>query len=142
MKIKLKRLNQAFHLEAENEQGNSVHIDAAPKIGGENKGVRPMELLAMGLGGCSTIDIINILKKQRQELKDIQVEINAERQPDVEPSLFTTIHAHYKLFGKLEKNHVEKALSLSLDKYCSVARVLEKTATITYSYEIFQESQS
>jgi len=139
MKISLKRLNTAFHLEAVNEQGNSVHIDASPSIGGENKGVRPMELLIAALGGCSTIDIISILKKQRQSLKDIQVEIEAERQPGVDPSLFTTIHAHYKLVGLLDQNQVEKALALSLDKYCSVARVLEKTATITYSYEIFQE---
>ena len=141
MKITLQRKNDAFHLEAKNEHGNTVQIDASPTIGGQNLGTRPMELVIMGLGGCSTIDIINILKKQRQDLKDIQVELNAEREPNVEPSLFTSIHAHYNLFGNLDKNQVEKALALSLDKYCSVARLLEKTARITYSYKIITDEK-
>ena len=136
MKILLKRLNENFHLEATNESGNTVHIDASPAIGGGGEGARPMELLIMGLGGCSSIDIISILKKSRQPLDDIQVEINAEREQGKEPALFTTIHAHYILKGDLHDAQVKRALDLSLEKYCSVARVLEKSATITWSYEI------
>ncbi len=136
MKITLKRLDENYHLEAANESGNSVHIDASPVIGGGGNGARPMELLIMGLGGCSSIDIISILKKARQPLEDIQVEIIAEREQGKEPALFTTIHAHYILIGDLQEAHVKRAIDLSLEKYCSVARVLEKTATITWSYEI------
>lgn len=136
MKITLKRLDENYHLEAANESGNTLHIDASPVIGGGGNGARPMELLIMGLGGCSAIDIISILKKARQPLEDIQVEINAEREQGKEPALFTTIQAHYVLTGDVQDSHVKRAVDLSLEKYCSVARVLEKSATITWSYEI------
>ena len=95
-----------------------------------------MQLLAAGAGGCSSIDVIGILKKQRQNLVDIEVVVNAEREPDSVPSLFTSIHIHYILTGNLDKNKVESAINLSLQKYCSVVKTLEKTATITSSYEI------
>jgi putative redox protein len=136
MRILLKRLNNACHLEARNEDGNTVQIDSSPSVGGENKGFRPMQLLAAGAGGCSAIDVINILKKQRQELKDIEVVVEAERQEDVIPSLFISIHLHYILTGNLAKEKVEFAINLSLQKYCSVVKTLEKTAKITSSYEI------
>ena len=142
MKIVLKRLNQDFHLEASNESGNTVHIDASPAIGGGGQGARPMELLIMGLGGCSSIDIISILKKSRQPLEDLQVEINAEREQGKEPALFTTIHAHYVFTGDIQDSQVKRAVDLSLEKYCSVARVLEKSATITWTYEIIIRKNS
>jgi uncharacterized OsmC-like protein len=136
MKITIKRRNDAYHMEAMNEEGCSVDIDAAQKIGGENKGFRPMQLLAAGAGSCSSIDIISILKKQRQPLKDLEVKIDAEREENAVPALFTTIHLHYILTGDLDKDKVEKAINLSLDKYCSVVKILEKTAKIIHSYEI------
>lgn len=136
IKIELKRLNDAFHMEAANEQGNVVHIDASPDIGGSNKGMRPMQLLLAAAAGCSSIDIINILKKQKQPLKDIKVTITGEREKDAIPSLFTEIHAHYKLYGDLDDEKVKRAINLSLEKYCSVTKTLEKTAKVTYSYEI------
>lgn len=136
MNITIQRMNDAVHMQAMNEDGNILDMDGAPKIGGENKGFRPMQLLAAGAGGCSTIDIIGILKKQRQEIKDLKVEVKAEREADKVPSLFSTIHLHYILTGKLDKQKVEKALELSLNKYCSVVKILEKTADITYTYEI------
>ncbi len=123
---------------ATNERGNTIHIDGAPAAGGENKGFRPMELLAAGAGSCSSIDIITILGKQHQELIDIQVEVTAEREQDTVPSLFTSIHLHYNLKGNLERKKVEKAIALSLGKYCSVAKILEKTAKITHSFEIIR----
>jgi putative redox protein len=139
IKIELKRLNDAFHFEAANENGNSVHIDASPEIGGTNQGMRPMQMLLAALGGCSSIDVVNILKKQKQELKDIQVTITGEREKDAIPSLYTEVHAHFKLFGKLDKDKAEKAVNLAVDKYCSVAKTLEKTAKVTHSFEIIAQ---
>jgi putative redox protein len=136
MKIELKRMNEACHMVAKNEDGNEIHIDGAAKVGGEGKGFRPMQLLAAGAGSCSSIDLISILKKQRQPLTDLQVNIDAKREEGKVPSLFNTIHLHYILKGNLDKYKVEKALELSLLKYCSVVKIIEKTANITYSYEI------
>lgn len=136
IKIELNRLNDAYHMEAANEQGNTVHIDASPDIGGTNQGMRPMQLLLTALGGCSSIDVISILKKQRQPLRDIKVTVTGEREPDAVPSLYTEVHAHFKLYGDLDHDKAEKAVSLSVEKYCSVAKTLEKTAKVTYSVEI------
>ena len=136
MKVTLKRLNDACHLEAANETGNTVSIDGSPAVGGEGKGARPMELVLMSLGGCSSIDIISILKKARQPLDDLEVSIEAERQQGVEPALFTKIHAHYIITGDVAPERVKQAVDLSLSKYCSVARILEQTATLTWSWEI------
>jgi len=139
IKIELSRLNDGFHMEAENEQGNTVQMDASPDIGGTNQGMRPMQLLLAAMGGCSSIDVINILKKQKQPLKDIKVTITGEREKDAIPSLYTEVHAHFKLFGNLDPDKAQKAVSLSVDKYCSVAKTLEKTAKITYSIEVINE---
>jgi putative redox protein len=136
IRIELNRLNDAFHFAAANENGNTVHIDASPDIGGTNQGMRPMQMLLSAMGGCSAIDIINILKKQKQDLKDLKITVTGERQKNVVPSLFETVHAHYRFFGNLDKDKVEKAINLSVKKYCSVSKTLEQTATITYSFEI------
>jgi putative redox protein len=138
IKIEINRLNDAFHMEAGNEAGNTIHIDASPDIGGTNQGMRPMQLLLAALGGCSSIDLINILKKQRQELKDIKITITGEREKEVTPSLYTEAHIHFKLYGDLDTEKVEKAVALSVEKYCSVAKTLEKTAKITHSFEIIK----
>lgn len=138
MKIEIKRLNDGFQLEAENEVGNTIRMDASPDIGGTNTGMRPMQLLLTALGGCSTIDIISILKKQKQPITDIKITVTGEREKDVVPALFTSAHVHFRLFGNLDAAKVEKAVSLSMEKYCSVAKTLEKTATITYSFEIIE----
>ena len=135
--IQINRLDNGFHLEALNENGNAVHIDGSPDIGGTNQGMRPMQLLLSALGGCSTIDIISMLKKQKQELRDIKITVTGEREKDAVPSLYREAHIHFKLYGKLDENKVQKAVSLSVEKYCSVAKTLEKTAKVTYSYEIF-----
>ena len=119
--IELQRVSGDFHLEAQNEQGRSVHIDASPDIGGTNQGMRPMQLLLSGLGSCSAIDLINIIKKQKQPLTDIKITVTGEREAHAIPSLFTKAHIHFKLYGKLDQAKVEKAVSLAVDKYCSVA---------------------
>ena len=136
MKIELNRLNDGFHLEAVNEQGRTVHIDASPDIGGTNQGMRPMQLLLAAMGGCSTIDVINILKKQKQPLRDIKITVDGEREKDAVPSLFVEVHVHFKLYGDLDQEKVSRAVSLSVDKYCSVAKTLAHKAKITYSFEI------
>jgi putative redox protein len=136
MKIEINRLNEGFHLEGVNETGNTVHIDASPDIGGTGKGMRPMQLLLTALGACGTIDIINILKKQRQPLEDIKITVTGEREKDAVPAPFIGAHIHFRLFGKLDKDKVEKAVSLSVEKYCSVAETIKKTTRITYSFEI------
>lgn len=136
MKITLRRLDDAYHLEAMNEEGRTIETDGSPAIGGSNKGMRPMQLLMAAAGSCSSIDIISILKKQKQELTDFNVEITAEREKDKIPSLFTEIHLHFKLSGELDENKVKRAVDLSVDKYCSVVKTLEKTAKVTWSFEI------
>lgn len=136
IKIEINRLNEGFHMEAVNEQGSTIHMDASPDIGGENLGMRPMQLLLAAFGGCSSIDLINILKKQKQPLKDLKVTVTGEREKDVVPSLYTEVHAHFRLFGNLDQDKVQKAVALSVDKYCSVAKTLEKAAKVTYSFEI------
>jgi putative redox protein len=137
IRIELNRLNDAFHFSAQNDNKNTVHLDASPDIGGTNQGMRPMQMLLAAMGGCSAIDIINILKKQRQDLKDLKITVTGEREKDVVPSLFQTVHAHYKFFGDLDKEKVEKAINLSVEKYCSVSKTLEKSGTkISYTFEI------
>lgn len=137
IKIELNRLNDAFHFSADNESGNTIHLDASPDIGGTNQGMRPMQMLLAAMGGCSAIDIINILRKQRQDLKDLKITVTGEREEGAVPSLFKSVHAHYRFFGNLDADKVEKAINLSIDKYCSVSRTMEEAgATITHSFEI------
>lgn len=141
MKIEFKRINDAFLMEAANEDGNITLTDGSPDIGGSNLAMRPMQLMLVGLGGCSSIDVIHLLKKQRQDLQDIQLSVSAEREEGVVPSLFTTIHMHYKLFGPVDPKKAERAICLSVEKYCSVGKLLEKTATITWDFEILPASE-
>lgn len=137
MKIQISRLNDAVHLEATNESGAKLQMDGSPEIGGQNLGFRPMQTLLASLGGCSSMDVLSILKKMQQEVTSYDVEINGERETGKEPSLFKDIHVLYKLGGKnLDPEKVKRAIDLSMTKYCSVAKTLEPTANITYSFEI------
>ncbi len=136
MNIHLHRLDDAFHFLATNEAGNEVHLDVTEEEGGSGQGAGPMQSVIMALGGCSSIDIILILKKQRQDLRDFDVDIAYERAKDQVPALFTRIHAHYVLTGDLDSARVRRAIDLSLNKYCSVAKILEKTVPITASFSI------
>jgi putative redox protein len=132
MEIELNLLNNAYHFEAKNESGNAVNIDASPAIGGLGMGARPMELLIMGLGGCSGIDVLSILRKQKIEPVGFNIKISAEREKDAVPSLFTDIHVKFIFKGPIDETKAKRAMELSMDKYCSVAKTLEKTAKITY----------
>ena len=135
MKVTLQRLNDAVHFEAKNEDGNTIHLDGSPEVGGEGKGVRPMQALLMSLAGCSSIDVVSLLKKMRQPLEDMRVEVNGER-VDAVPAVFDKIHLQFFLKGKLDEAKVAKAIGMSVEKYCSVARMLDKAAEITWGFEI------
>jgi putative redox protein len=136
MKIQLTRIDSAFHFEATNETNNKVYIDASESIGGGGKGARPMELLIMGLGSCSGIDVLTILKKQRQEVSHFSISLDAERDTGKDANLFTKIHIHFDIQGYVDREKLQTAIHLSLDKYCSVAKTLEKTAVITNSFSV------
>ncbi len=136
MRITLERMNKAVHMKATNEEGAVIQVDGAVSVGGENKGFRPMQLLLAGLGSCSSIDIISILKKQKQPIEDLTVWVDGEREKDKVPSLFKNIHVHFLLRGNLDEKKVKRAVDLSMKTYCSVTKTLEKTAKITYSSEI------
>lgn len=135
MKITIDHLKD-MHMEAENEEGGLVRMDGSTTIGGLEGGFSPMQLLLAGVGGCSAIDIIGILEKQRQDLQDLTVEVEGDRQPKNEYSEFKNIHITFIFTGDLEESKVERAINLSLDKYCSVSKTLEKATDITHSYKI------
>lgn len=138
MRVELKR-ETGFYMETAGDSGITVPIDAAPAIGGTGRGARPMEMLLMGLAGCSSIDVVSILKKQKIDPGPFRVIIDAEREPDAVPSLFQNIHVRFVFKGQgqeLDRDKLKRAIDLSLEKYCSVAKTLEKTAKITYDYTI------
>jgi len=125
-KIELSRVKGEFGFEATDENGHIVRMDSSPETGGWNFGVRPMQILLMGLGGCSAIDVIAILKKQRQEVKDYKMIINGDREKGVEPSLWKNINVEFHLYGNIDEDKAAKAVELSMDKYCSVSATLRK----------------
>jgi putative redox protein len=135
-KIKLERKSGLFHMEAFNETGNSVQMDGSQKIGGENKGVRPMELMLMALGGCSSIDVISILNKQKLQPTTFKMEIDGEREEGVEPSLYRNVKVRFIFSGELPIEKLHRAVELSMTKYCSVAKTMESTAKITSEIEL------
>ena len=121
----------------ESGSGHSVVMDGSPEHGGRNLGVRPMEMLLMGLGGCTAFDVMLMLQKSRQAVTDCEIELKATRADEI-PAVFTEINVHFKVYGHdLSEKQVARAVSLSAEKYCSASKMLEKMATITVSHEIF-----
>lgn len=139
MEVNLKRIDDAYHMEAVNDSENTLHTDGSPKIGGGNKAFRPMQMILAAVGSCSSIDVISILKKQRQQLEDIQISVKGEREPGAVPAPFTAIHVHYKIIGKVKPEKAEQACRLSMEKYCSVSKMLEKACPVTWSYEVVEK---
>ncbi len=135
MQVRIKWLEQrAF--QAETGSGHSLTMDGPPEHGGRNLAARPMEMVLVGLGGCSAFDVVEILEKSRQKVKDCQIEIDAERADDI-PAVFTKIHMHFIIDGdELNEKHVKRAVELSAEKYCSVAKMLRSNVEITYDYEM------
>lgn len=136
MKINIKRLDDDYHLEATNEEGNIISMDGATEIGGHGLGMRPMQLLIAAIGGCSAIDVILILKKQKQKITSFEVEVDGENEKVADHKIWKNIQLHFKISGEVDEKKVIRAVELSLDKYCSVSKILEPTANITYRVSV------
>ncbi|AZR82903.1 OsmC family protein [Thiomicrospira sp. S5] len=120
------------------ESGHDVLMDAAPEVGGDNKGARPMEMVLLGLGGCTSIDVMMMLQKSQQDVTDCEVEIASERSDSI-PKVFTKIHVHFKVSGHgLNPKKVERAVNLSAEKYCSVSKMLEHSVEMSHDFEIIE----
>lgn len=123
----------------ESESGHSVVMDGPPESGGRNLGVRPMEMVLLGMGGCTAFDVVMILQRQRQAITDCHVELSAERADEV-PKVFTKIHAHYVVKGSaLDEKKVARAVDMTAEKYCSVSIMLANSVDITHDFEIIEE---
>lgn len=137
MKVTIERAGpKAFS--AVSGSGHTVLMDASPAVGGEDRGPRPMEMLLMGLGGCTSIDVVMILEKARQEIHNCKVEVTAER-ADSDPKVFTRIHVHFIISGiSINPERVARAIELSAEKYCSASIMLGQVADISHDFEIVE----
>lgn len=127
---------------AKSDSGHTVIIDGPPDHGGKNLGARPMEMVLMGLGGCTSIDVLDILKKSRQDVTDCVTQLTAERATTI-PAVFTSIHIHFIVTGRnLKPKQVERAIELSATKYCSATLMLQRGGVeITHDFEIVEAAQ-
>ena len=139
MKARVKWVQEAEFV-GESGSGHSIVMDGPPEFGGKNRGVRPMEMILLGLGGCTAFDVVHILKKARQPVADCVVELHADRAMQ-DPKVFTRIHIHYIITGSgLKENQVERAVRLSTEKYCSASIMLSKAAEISHDFEVIDTS--
>jgi len=137
MKARIKWI-EGVSFAGQSESGHSVVMDGPPDAGGKNLGVRPMEMLLLGMGGCTAFDVVHILRKSRQPITDCVAEIDAER-ANTDPKVFTRIHVHFIISGKgLDPRRVEQAVTLSSEKYCSASIMLGKVAEVTHDFEIVE----
>lgn len=129
---------QGASFKGESGSGHTVIMDGPPDAGGKDLGVRPMEMILLGVGGCTAFDVMLILQRGRQAVTDCVVELEATR-ADTEPKVFTHIHIHFVVTGKgLSEKHVKRAIELSADKYCSASIMLKKAVEISHDYEIIE----
>lgn len=137
VRIELNRVEGDYGFEAKDAYGHSARMDTSPETGGQDFGVRPMQMLLMGLGGCSGIDIVSILKKQRQSVSGFRMIIDGEREKGKDSTLWETVHIVFELKGHIDPDKARKACELSMDKYCSVAATLrEAHCKITWELRI------
>jgi putative redox protein len=129
IRIEVSRIEGDYGFEAKDAYGHAVRLDTSPDHGGTNFGVRPMQMLLMGLGGCTGIDVVSILNKQRQSITRFNMAIEGEREPNKEPSLWINIQMVFELEGEIEPDKAVRACRLSMDKYCSVAETLRGSGT-------------
>jgi len=138
MKARIKWVEEVMFV-GESGSGHSVVIDGPPEHGGRNLGIRPMELLLQGLGGCTAFDVMMILKKARQPVQDCVVELEAQR-AETEPKVFTKIHIHFIVTGAgVSEKHLQRAIKLSAEKYCSASIMLGQVVEITHDYELHED---
>lgn len=135
MNIQLTRIDDDFRMEATNSRGDVLYSDGSAAIGASEQGWRPMELLLVSLAGCSSIDIISILKKQRQKIKDFKMDISGERVDGV-PAPYKSIKVHFTITGQVKEIKMEKAIELTKGKYCSVYFSLHPDITVDYTYTL------
>src|SRR5260221_1672407 len=128
IQIEVNRVSGDFGFEAKDAAGHTARMDSSPETGGQEFGIRPMQMLLMGLGGCSGIDVVSILKKQRQTVEGFRMLIEGEREPGKEPSLWQTINIIFELKGAIDPDKSQKGCELSMDKYCSVAATLREAS--------------
>ncbi len=139
IEVNLKRVQGDFGFEGTDANGHTVRMDTSDESGGENFGIRPMQMLLMGLGGCSAIDIVMILKKQRQDVKDFSMKISGEREAGKEPSLWKEVKMIFILTGNIDEEKAARACELSMNKYCSVAETLKKSGTnLTWELQLIK----
>lgn len=131
MKVVLNRLNDDVHFEAVTEEGQSVHLDGSAAIGGQEFGPTPMQVVLMAVSACSSIDVVSILKKMRQKIGTFQVEVNGDR-VDTVPKVFNKIELHFLIGGDVKESKARQAIEMSLEKYCSVSKMMEASVDITY----------
>ena len=137
VRIELSRVEGDYGFEAKDAYGHSARMDTSPETGGQNFGIRPMQMLLMGLGGCSGIDIVSILRKQRQTVEDFRMIIDADREKGKDPTLWESVHILFELKGDIDPDKARKACELSMDKYCSVAATLrEARCKITWDVRV------
>ena len=135
MKTSLKWVGGAAFV-GETENGHKIVVDGPPEGGGRDLGPRPMETLLLGVGACTSYDVVSILKKSKQDIRDCKIDMNAERADSI-PQVFTSIHIHFTVIGKgLKDKQVERAITLSAEKYCSASIMLASSVKITHSFEI------
>ncbi|MEQ9103713.1 MAG: OsmC family protein [Rhodothermales bacterium] len=137
IRVHLARQEQPYHFKATNAAGHVVDIDDATAYeDGKGNGVGPMQLLMMAIGGCSGVDVVSILEKSRQDIRTLEIDVHGHKPDGTSPSLYDHVHVHFRLTGELDEVKVRRAVDLSLGKYCSVAKTLEKSASIAWSFEI------
>ena len=138
MEAKVRWVGDAMFL-AESGSGHSIVMDGPPELGGRNMGVRPMEMILLGVGGCANFDVMTMLKKSRQDVSDCVAELSADR-ADAVPAVFTAIHLNFKVTGRnLKEAHVKRAVQLSAEKYCSASIMLAAAGVkMTHAYEIIE----
>ena len=129
IEINVNRKEGDFGFEAKDVNGHTIRMDTSPESGGNNFGIRPMQVLLMGMGGCSAIDIVMILKKQRQTIDDFTMKIEGEREDTKDPSLWKNVNIVFELKGDIDVDKAERACELSINKYCSVAETLRRGGT-------------
>ncbi len=135
IEINLNRKGGDFGFEAVDSLGHTLQMDTSPESGGINYGIRPMQALLMSMGGCSAIDIVMILKKQRQVIEDFSMKVQGDRVPGAEPSLWQNVKIIFFLKGKIDLDKAQRACELSMNKYCSVAETLRRGGTML-SWEV------
>ncbi len=139
MKTYLRSTDQPARFEGTNERGHTVFVEGSTEFGGKDTAPTPTELLLISQAGCTAVDVVTLLKKMRQPVSDIQIESEAMRSGQI-PNVLTTIHLHFKIYGAIEAIKAEKAITMSIEKYCPVSKMIDKVTRITHSFEIISEN--